>query len=79
MSEVAGYWVYGAENLRWFLPGMGPGYEHRLEVILPPTTTWSSSNGIGNPRATWIFLVMAVNTSEQELAARTGSASMTLR
>jgi hypothetical protein len=70
-STVTGtqdYWVYGTSNLPWFVPGMGPGYQYRLTVLPCSTTTWSSSNGIGDPDANWTYLVMAVDVAEQELA-----------
>jgi hypothetical protein len=70
-STVTGtqdYWVYGASNLPWFVPEMGPGYDFRLQVVPSTITTWSSPNGIGDPSANWTYLVMAVDASEQELA-----------
>jgi hypothetical protein len=61
------YWIYGAENLPWFVLGMGPGYAHRVAMITPPATTWSSSAGVGDPNSNWTYLVMAVNATGQEL------------
>jgi len=68
LEEAAAYWVYGASNLPWFVPGMTPGYEYRLAIVAPPTTTWSSSDGVGDPDNNWTYLVIAVDESEQELA-----------
>jgi hypothetical protein len=62
------YWIYGASNLPWFVPGTVPGYEFRLTVLPSGTTTWSSSNGIGDPNNNWTYLVMAMDGAEQELA-----------
>jgi hypothetical protein len=68
VPAAAAYWVYGTENIPWFVPGMAPGYEHRVDIVLPPTTTWSSPNGIGDPSANWTYLVMAVDEVPQEIA-----------
>jgi hypothetical protein len=67
-NQASAYWVYGASGLPWFVPGMSPGYAHRVAVVAPPATTWSSANGIGDPDANWTYLVMAVTTTEQVLA-----------
>jgi hypothetical protein len=67
-APASAYWVYGASNLAWFVPGFSPGYNFRLVVLSPGTTTWSSSNGVGDPSANWTYLVMAVDATEQELA-----------
>jgi hypothetical protein len=48
---------------------MGPSYEYRLDVLDPTVTTWSSSNGIGDPSANWTYLVMAVDEVPQEIAS----------
>ena len=62
------YWIYGASNFPWYSPGFGPDYEYRLSIVLPPTTSWSSSAGIGDPAANWTYLVMAVDEAETEFA-----------
>jgi YVTN family beta-propeller protein len=68
VDQAVAYWVYGASNLAWFSPGSAPGYEFRLDVLTSGTTTWSSTNGVGDSNANWTYLVMAVDGSEQELA-----------
>jgi hypothetical protein len=68
VTQASAYWVYGASNLPWFVPGMGPGYEHRVAIIMPPTTTWSSVAGVGDPNTNWTYLVTAVDATEQVLA-----------
>jgi YVTN family beta-propeller protein len=68
VDQASAYWVYGTSNMAWFDPGFAPGYEFRLAVLPPATTTWSSANGVGDPNANWTYLVMAVDASEQELA-----------
>jgi hypothetical protein len=67
VSKAVEYWVYGASNNTYFLPGLTGGYEHRL-VVLPATlTSWSNWAGIGEPDSNWVYLVLAVNAAEQEL------------
>jgi YVTN family beta-propeller protein len=68
VDQASAYWVYGTSNMAWFAPGLAPGYEFRLAVLPPETTTWSSANGVGDPNANWTYLIMAVDRSEQELA-----------
>ena len=68
VTQASAYWVYGASNLPWFVPGTGQGYEYRLTVLPFGTTIWSSPNGVGDPNSNWTYLVMAVDASEQELA-----------
>lgn len=62
------YWIYGAANNAHFMPGFAPGYDHRLDIVRPGTTNWSSSNGIGDPEDNWTYLVIAVSAMESELA-----------
>jgi hypothetical protein len=66
--EVSEYWVHGTSNYPWYSPGFGPDYQYRLSIELPPTTSWSSSAGAGDPSANWTYLVMAVDETEVELA-----------
>jgi hypothetical protein len=65
---VAGYWVYGAGNEPFFVPGFAPAYEHRLVVLPPWIRVWTSADGIGDPSTNWTYTVMATDASEQELA-----------
>ena len=67
-SPALEYWIYGADNLPYFDPGFAPGYEHKLDEVVPPTTTWSSSAGLGDPNNNWTYLVIAVDENEAELA-----------
>jgi hypothetical protein len=62
------YWIYGAGDDSYFEPGFAPDYEHRLAILRPGITTWSSSNGVGNPDSNWTYLVIAVDTSLEEFA-----------
>ncbi len=68
LPDVAEYWVYGASNQQWFVPGLAPGFEHRVASVIAPTTSWSSSDGVGEPAANWTYLIIAVDESEQELS-----------
>jgi hypothetical protein len=61
------YWVYGAGNEAYFLPGSAPGYQHRLVVLSPLSWTWSSPTGVGDPNDNWTYLVLAVDATEQVL------------
>jgi hypothetical protein len=67
VNQVSAYWVYGASNLPWFVPGFAPDYQYRITTLPCSATTWSSSNGVGDPAANWTYLVMAVDAAEQEL------------
>jgi YVTN family beta-propeller protein len=62
------YWMYGTSNVAWFTPGFAPTYAYRIAVLSPGTTTWSSSNGVGDTSANWTYLVIAVDATELELA-----------
>jgi hypothetical protein len=68
VEDASSYWVYGASNLPWFVPGGAPGYDFRLDVLPSTNTAWLSSNGVGDPNANWTYLIMAVDTAESELA-----------
>ncbi|MBN1425307.1 FG-GAP repeat protein [Candidatus Fermentibacteria bacterium] len=65
--DVAEYWVYGAENQAYFEPGLTSPWTHRVAQVSPPTTAWSSSNGVAIPYHDWTYLILAVNAWEQEL------------
>jgi hypothetical protein len=67
VPAAAAFWVYGESNLPWFVPGMAPGYEHRVAIVDPPATTWSSPNGIGDPTSNWTYMVMAIDETEAEI------------
>jgi hypothetical protein len=64
---AAEYWVYGADNEPFFNHGFAPDYLHRLVVLSPEITTWSSSSGVGDPLHNWTYSVLAVDDTEQEL------------
>lgn len=67
-SPATEYWIYGADNNRYYVPGFVPDYEYRVDVVLSPTNTWSTTNGIGDPDHDWTYMVIAVDGSENELA-----------
>jgi hypothetical protein len=67
VADAAAYWVYGASNSAYFLPGLAPGYQHRLAVLSPLFRTWSSTNGVGDPNANWTYLVLGVDPTEEVL------------
>ena len=66
-EDAASYWVYGAENDSYFEPGLTSPWMHRQAEVIPPATTWTSPNGVGEPYHDWTYLVVAVNPWEQEL------------
>lgn len=63
------YWVYGADNQPYFNPELLPPYQHRLVVLLPPSTSWVSPNGISDPLHNWSYLVVAAGAFGEELCA----------
>jgi len=65
---TSAYWIYGAENHPWFVPGVNYPWQFRLDVLPPSQSCWESQNGIGDPVLNWIYLVMAVDDTENELA-----------
>ncbi len=62
------YWLYGADNQAYFEPGLSLPYQYRLHVLPAGTTTYVSSNGVGDPDHNWTYTVVAVSASGQELA-----------
>jgi hypothetical protein len=62
------YWVYGALNEPFFIPGFAPEYDFRVAVMPQGTTTWSSPAGVGDAASNWTYLVVAVDEVESELA-----------
>ena len=71
------YWIYGAPNEPYFEPGFSPDYEHRIEILPHPSGMWSSPEGVGAPYTNWTYLVIAVGSSENELARSHYGANMT--
>jgi hypothetical protein len=68
VEDAAAYWVYGADNLAYFEPGLTSPHQHRLQILSPGTTAWASANGVGDPNINWTYLVLAVDAAEQVLA-----------
>jgi hypothetical protein len=56
------YWVYGADNNPYFVPGVTPPYQYRIAVIPAGTTTWSTTEGICDPDHDWSFIVAGAGT-----------------
>jgi hypothetical protein len=61
------YWVYGASNEAHFVPELVSPYGYRLTTLSSGTTTWSSSNGVGDTANNWSYMVIAVDASDQEI------------
>ena len=66
VEGVAAYWVYGADNLPWFVPGPAPGFENRLAVVFGDTT-WIASQGVGDPDHNWTYMIIAVDDGDVEM------------
>lgn len=66
-TGTANYWVYGADNLAYFRPGLIFPYPHRLTVLPSGTTTWTSPSGIGDPDHNWTYQIVAVDPSDKEM------------
>jgi hypothetical protein len=63
---ASAYWVYGADNEAYFVPGLVDPWNHRL-AVLSPDTTWASASGVSDPDHNWTYQVIAVDASEQEM------------
>lgn len=68
VSGASAYWIYGASNDHYFVPGTLSPYEHRLATVGSGTTTWSSTNGIGDTVNNWSYLIIAVDGSSAEIS-----------
>lgn len=53
------FWIYGAANESFFVPGIVPPYDHRLDVLPATDTSWSTTLGIGDTNSHWSFCVVA--------------------
>ncbi len=67
VADATSYWVYAANNQTYFIPGFTSPYPYRIGVFPPGTTTWSSTNGVGNPDTNRTYLVLAVDPAERIL------------
>jgi hypothetical protein len=70
-DEVTGavsYWIYGADNLTYFQPGLTMPWQYRRDDIPAGTTTWSSPDGIGDPDHNWTYQVVAIDASLQDIS-----------
>jgi hypothetical protein len=67
VAGAAEYWVYGADNEQYFVPGMASPYEHRIAVLPAGTTTWATSVAVQDPAHNWTYLVVSVDGAEQIL------------
>ncbi len=65
--EAAEYWIYGANNEPYFAPRVTFPYDYKLLVLPSGATSWSSSDGVGDPESHWSYLVIAMDEEHQEL------------
>jgi len=68
VTDAEEYWVYGSLNTPYFIPYTSSGYENRIAVVNASETTWSSSQGIGDPDSDWSYIIFAVDTQQRILA-----------
>ena len=73
------YWIYGADNSQYFLPDLSPSHENRLDVVTPPTNSWVSTNGIGDPDHNWSYIILAIDALENELARSNAAGTVAFR
>jgi hypothetical protein len=70
-DEVPGaafYWIYGADNHVYFVPGLTMPWQYRRGDVLAGTTTWSNPNGVGDPDHNWTYQIIAMNASLQDIS-----------
>lgn len=67
VPATANYWVYGADNLQYFVPEVTSPYGYRLDVVFPSIVEWLGNATLEGPNHNWTYLIIAVNESEQEL------------
>ena len=66
-AAAAEYWIFGAANVPFFVPGIAPGFEYRIGQVPQGATTWETTTGVGDPGADWTYMVMSVNGAGAEL------------
>ena len=67
-SGAAAYWVYGTPNDPYFSPGLTPPFQDRLAALPASSLAWDTSVGQADPGANWVFLVVAIDDSAQEMS-----------
>jgi hypothetical protein len=60
---ASAFHVYGEDNQPYFCPAP----ENLLAVLPSNTSSWSSSNGIGDQDSNWTYAVLAVDDGDQEI------------
>jgi len=68
VSGASAYWIYGAPNLPYFVPGLTSPYYYRIATVGSGTTSWSSAAGVGTTLNNLIYLVIAVDGSSLEIS-----------
>jgi|GEM_PF-1598054 len=64
---ASAYWLYGAQNEPFFIPGFEPPFRHRIAVISPGFDSIIRSDGIGDPIFNWTYQLIAVDRLGQDL------------
>jgi hypothetical protein len=65
---AAYYWIYGADNLAYFEPGLTAPWQYRRGSVPAGSTTWSSPSGIGDPDHNWTYQIIALDASLQDIS-----------
>lgn len=66
--SAAAYWLYGANDQPFFAPGIEPPFDYRITILSPGWDSYTLDNGIGDPNTNWTYLLVAVNSQDQEIA-----------
>jgi hypothetical protein len=66
---AAAYWIYGADNERFFVPGLTPPYQYRLATVFPDITTWSSPAGVANPDHNWTYMIVSADSLDRAIGS----------
>ena len=62
------YWNYGATNDPYFEPVLTGGFENRVAEVPAGASTWATDAGIADSTTNWTYLIVAVDSSDQEIA-----------
>jgi len=68
VSGASAYWIYGAPNLPYFVPGLTSPYYYRIDTVGSGTTSWSSGAGVGSTLNNLTYMVIAVDGSSLEIS-----------
>ena len=61
------FWIYGAVNAPYFVPGLDSPYEYRITVLGAANSTWSTTLGL-DVEDNYTFRVIALDVNNHEIA-----------